>query len=132
MHDDGDVSASEHQLVRPLQLPWEGIESLRTVLGIVDDHELKVDAQALASLTEKLDQARGSNGPMAAGSEGVELVLLLTMPEAGLLLDALHFTDMMSMHLPFYDTVVETVQFIGDRLTALWSAHAWMTWRDEG
>ncbi len=131
MHHDRVVSVPEHQIARPLQLPWEGIESLRTILGIVDDHELKVDNGALTSLMQKLDAAPGSGGAMLAGNEDAEVTLLLAMPEAALLLDALHFTDMMSMKMPFYDMVVETVQFIGDRLTGLWSAQSWMTWRDQ-
>jgi hypothetical protein len=116
---------------RPLSIPWEGVESLKVVLGIVDDHELKVDADARESLEAKLDAAPQQLGPIAAGEEHENLVLHLTMREASLLLQALHFTDLMSMELPFYDMVVHTVQFIGDRLTALWSPQDWMAFRDQ-
>jgi hypothetical protein len=116
---------------RPLSIPWEGVESLKVVLGIVDDHELKVDADARESLEAKLDAAPQQLGPIAAGEEHENLVLHLTMREASLLLQALHFTDLMSMELPFYDMVVHTVQFIGDRLTALWSPPEWMAFRDQ-
>lgn len=116
--------------VRPLILPWEGVESLRTILGIVDDHELKVDEAARASLDDKLDAAPRAMGPIGAGTETQEVSIGVTMAEADLLLAALRFTDMMSMHLPFYDMVVETVQFVSDQLTALWPAEVWMTWRD--
>jgi hypothetical protein len=116
---------------RPLSIPWEGIESLKVVLGIVDDHELKVDAAARESLDAKLDGAPKQLGPIAAGEEHENLILQLTLAEASLLLNALHFTDLMSMELPFYDMVVHTVQFIGDRLTALWSPEEWMAFQDE-
>jgi hypothetical protein len=116
--------------VRPLILPWEGVESLRTILGIVDDHELKVDEEARASLDDKLDAAPRAMGPIGAGTETQEVAIGVTMAEADLLLAALRFTDMMSMHLPFYDMVVETVQFVSDQLTGLWPAEVWMAWRD--
>ncbi len=115
---------------RPLSIPWEGVESLKVVLGIVDDHEFGVDPLARASLEAKLDAAPKELGPINAGEEAENLTLHMTMPEASLLLEALHFTDVMSMELPFYDMVVETIQFIGDRLTALWSPVEWMSFRD--
>jgi hypothetical protein len=116
--------------ISTLRLPWEGVEALRTVLGIVDDHEVKVDEVAYRNLSDKLNAAPMQLGAIAAGDEDREIELDLAMPEAQLLLDALHFTDAMSMHLPFYDMVVETVQFVGDRITDLWSPEAWMHWRD--
>jgi hypothetical protein len=115
---------------RPLVLPWEGVESLRTILGIVADHDLKVDSLALASLEGKLDLAPQAMGAIGAGQELSEVAIGVTMPEADLLLMALRFTDVMSMHLPFYDMVVSTVQFVSDQLTNLWSSDDWMTWRD--
>jgi hypothetical protein len=115
---------------RPLVLPWEGVESLRTILGIVDDHDLKVSPTALASLESKLDLAPQAMGAIGSGNERSEVAIGVTMPEADLLLTALHFTDMMSMHLPFYDLVVETVQFVSDQLTNLWPSDEWMRWRD--
>ncbi len=115
---------------RPLSLPWEGVESLRTILGIVDDHELGVDADDRASLDNKLLIAPQAMGPIGAGTESQEIAIGVTMGEADLLLSALRFTDMMSMHLPFYDMVVETVQFVSDQLTDLWSPEEWMLWRD--
>ncbi len=115
---------------RPLVLPWEGVESLRTILGIIDDHELKVDDTARASLEEKLDMAPQAMGPIGVATEANEVAIGVTMPEADLLLQSLQFTDMMSMHLPFYDMVVETVQFVSDQLTNLWPSEQWLAWRD--
>ncbi len=122
--------APEPQHVRVLQLPWEGIESLKTILGIVDDHELKVDEQARSNLEAKLMAAPMQLGPIGAGTEDREVALDVSISEAALLLEALRFTDMMSVHLPFYEMVVEAIQFVGDRLTGLWSPSEWMTWRD--
>ncbi len=116
--------------VRVLTLPWEGVESLRTILGIVDDHDLKVDEAVRASLETKIDAAPRAMGAIGAGNESNEVGIGVTMAEADLLLVALRFTDMMSMHLPFYDMVVDTVQFVSDQLTNLWPAHEWMAWRD--
>jgi hypothetical protein len=124
------MSDSNTNETKILTLPWEGIESLRTILGIVDDHELHVDEAAKASLEGKLSAAPKQLGPMSAGAEDGDVELQVTMPEASLLLEALHFTDLMSMQLPFYDMVVETVQFVSDRLTNLWAPVEWMTWRD--
>jgi hypothetical protein len=113
-----------------LLLPWEGIEALRTVLGIVDDHELGVDQVAKESLERKLLEAPRALGPIGAGDETREVAIELELPEASLLLEALRFTDSMSMHLPFYDMIVETIQFVGDQITDLWSADEWMTHND--
>jgi hypothetical protein len=115
---------------RALSIPWEGVESLKVVLGIVDDQEFALDESARHTLDAKLAAAPKELGPISAGGEAENLTLHLTMPEASLLLQALHFTDVMSMELPFYDMVVQTIQFIGDRLTALWSPADWMAFRD--
>jgi hypothetical protein len=116
--------------VRILHLPWEGIEALRTVLGIVDDHELGVNQQAKASLETKLLAAPKALGPIQAGDEDRQVPVELDLDEASLLLEALRFTDAMSMHLPFYDMIVETIQFVGDQITDLWTAAEWMTHND--
>jgi hypothetical protein len=100
------------------------------VLGIVDDHELGVDPVAKASLERKLLDAPKTLGPITAGEEDRQVGLEIDLPEAGLLLEALRFTDTMSMHLPFYDMIVETIQFVGDQITDLWSADEWMTFND--
>jgi hypothetical protein len=132
MNDAGHASESSAGFgVRTLRLPWEGVESLRTILGIVDDHGLRVDQQAKHNLEAKLSAAPLQHGPVAAGNEDIEVDVDLTMPEAALLLDALRFTDLMSMELPFYDMVVDTVQFVSDQLVGLWSPQAWMAWRDD-
>jgi hypothetical protein len=116
--------------ISTLRLPWEGIEALRTVLGIIEDNEVKVDDVAFRNLEAKLSAAPMQLGSIGAGDEDREIELDLAMTEAQLLLDALQFTDVMSMHLPFYDMVVETVQFVGDRITDLWTPEVWMRWRD--
>ncbi len=103
---------------------------MRTVLGIVDDHELGVDGIAKASLERKLLEAPRALGPIGAGDEDREVAVELNLPEASLLLEALRFTDSMSMHLPFYDMIVETIQFVGDHITDLWSADEWMSFND--
>jgi hypothetical protein len=115
---------------RALHLPWEGIEALRTVLGIVDDHELGIDPDAKSSLEHKLLEAPRALGPIGAGDEDREVAIDLDLTEASLLLEALRFTDSMSVHLPFYDMIVETIQFVGDHITDLWSADEWMTFND--
>ena len=65
---------------RPLELPWEGIESLRTVLGIVDDHELKVDDAAKSALERKLHEAPQALGPIASGDEDRNVSINVSMP----------------------------------------------------
>lgn len=115
---------------RTLRLPWEGIEALYTVLGILDDHEVRVDNDAKASLEQKLRAAPGSLGPIASGDESRNAEVSLELPEARVVLKALQVTDTMSMHLPFYDMIVETIQFVGDQITDLWTAAEWMSFND--
>lgn len=117
-------------MTRILRLPWEGIEALRTALGILDDHEVKVDDLAKASLENKLLRAPQTSGPITSGAETRSLDVAMELSEARIVLQALHFTDSMSMHLPFYDMIVETIQFVGDQITDLWSADEWMTFND--
>jgi hypothetical protein len=112
-----------------LTLPWEGVESLQTILGIVDDHGLRVDVAAKDRLEDTLRIAR-AKGPLRSGQEDTVISIELGLAEAALLLDALKFTDLMSMDLPFYDMVADTIQFVSDQLVSLWPAETWMKWRD--
>ena len=105
-------------------LPWEGIEALRTVLGILDDHEVRVDAVAYESISIKL-----VNAVMMGPHEG-DIAVEVSLPEANLLLEGLRFTDVMSMDLPFYDMVVDTINFVGEQLLALWSSGEWLAFHD--
>jgi hypothetical protein len=115
---------------RALCLPWEGIEALRTVLGILDDHEVRVDDAAKETLEQKLLAAPQSLGPIASGEESRTVAVALELPEARVVLQALQFTDSMSTHLPFYDMIVETIQFVGDQITDLWTTAEWMAFND--
>ncbi len=113
---------------RTLRLPWEGAEALRTALGILTDNGVAVDQELLTDLDTRLLQLWGDGYDPRAGSQ--ERPITLTMREADLVLVALRYTDVMSMEFPFYDMVVETIQFVGDRITDLWSTAEWMTWND--
>ena len=110
--------------LRSMVLPWEGIEALRTVLGILDDHEVRVDAVAYESISIKL-----VNAVMMGPHEG-DIAVEVSLPEANLLLEGLRFTDVMSMDLPFYDMVVDTINFVGEQLLALWSSGEWLAFHD--
>ena len=110
--------------LRTMVLPWEGIEALRTVLGILDDHEVRVDAVAYETISIKLVNA------VMMGPQDGDIPVEVSIPEANVLLEGLRFTDVMSMDLPFYDTVVDTINFVGEQLLALWSSTQWLAFHD--
>jgi hypothetical protein len=110
--------------LRSMLLPWEGVEALRTVLGILDDHEVRVDAVAYESISVKLLEA------VMMGPQDGDIPIEVSLPEANLLLEGLRFTDVMSMDLPFYDMVVDTINFVGDQLLAMWSTNEWLEFHD--
>ena len=107
-------------------MPAEGVIALQTVIGIIDDHALPADQWVYASLTKTLTE----NSPVSTGAEGDEISILLTMPEADLLLRGLSFTEAMSVELPWYEMVIFTVQFVGDALVELWTDAEWLAYRD--
>ena len=123
----GSVSESESESVsesRPLLLPWEGVEALRTVLGILDDHDVPVNTEAYQSISVTLLNA------VMMGTQVGDIPIEVSLPEANLLLEGLRFTDVMSMDLPFYDMVVDTINFVGEQLLALWSNAEWLAFHD--
>jgi hypothetical protein len=109
---------------RSLVLPWEGVEALRTVLGILDDHDVPVDAEAYQSISVTLLDA------VMMGPQDGDIPVEVSLAEADLLLIGLRFTDVMSMDLPFYDAVVDTINFVGDQLLAMWSSDEWLAYHD--
>jgi hypothetical protein len=111
---------------RTIELPASGAVALRTALGILSDQGF-VDA-SLDELDARLSAVWPEPTAVDLSSEfarGVEL----TMFEADLLLGSLRVTEMLSMELPWYEQLVETIHFIGDQLIALWSATEWMAFR---
>ena len=110
--------------LRSIVLPWEGVEALRTVLGILDDHEVRVDAVACETISIKLVNA------VMMGPQDGDIPVEVSLPEANLLLEGLRFTDVMSMDLPFYDMVVDTINFVGEQLLALWTSNEWLAFHD--
>jgi hypothetical protein len=116
----GEVTEPREVAVRILLLPPEGVGSLQTVLGSIADHEIPENPALIAQLDHKCWLAQHMADP------AVEL----TQPETDVLLRGLRFTEMMSLDLPFYDALVETVRFVGDRLLALWSPDEWLAFRD--
>lgn len=119
-----DVSATVGADLHTLVLPWEGVEALRTVLGILDDHEVRVDTAAYESISVKLLDA------VMMGSREGDIPVNVSIAEANLLLEGLRFTDIMSMDLPFYDAVVDTINFVGEQLLALWTSGEWLIFHD--
>jgi hypothetical protein len=110
--------------LRTLVLPWEGVEALRTVLGILDDHEVRVNTAAYEAISVKLLDA------VMMGPQDGDIPVDVSLSEANLLLEGLRFTDVMSMDLPFYDAVVDTINFVGEQLLALWSNTEWLAFHD--
>jgi hypothetical protein len=109
---------------RRLVLPWEGVEALRTVLGILDDHDVPVDAEAYQSISVTLLNA------VMMGPQDGDILIEVSLAEADLLLIGLRFTDVMSMDLPFYDMVVNTINFVGEQLLAMWTSAEWLAFHD--
>jgi hypothetical protein len=121
---DSSNSAPGAMDFRSLVLPWEGVEALRTVLGILDDHEVPVNIEAYQSISVTL-----LNAVMMGPQEG-DIPIEVSLAEADLLLIGLRFTDVMSMDLPFYDAVVDSINFVGDQLLAMWTSSEWLTFHD--
>ncbi len=119
-----DVHRESGVDVRMLHLPWEGVEALRTVLGILDDHEVRVDPKAYEAISVTLLDA------VMMGPQDGDIPVNVSLPEANLLLEGLRFTDVMSMDLPFYDAVVDTINFVGEQLLALWTNTEWLAFHD--
>jgi hypothetical protein len=109
---------------RALVLPWEGVEALRTVLGILEDHDVPVNAEAYQSISVTLLNA------VMMGPQDGDIPIEVSLAEADLLLSGLRFTDVMSMDLPFYDAVVDTINFVGDQLLAMWTNAEWLAFHD--
>ena len=109
---------------RDLSLPPEGAEALRTVLGILDDAMIPIDGFLAADLDQRL---AGLWGPDALGENRV---IAISIEEADLLLGGLRYTEAMSTELPWYDMVIQAVQFVGDAILDLWSNEEWVAWRE--
>ena len=69
------------------------------------------------------------NAVMMGAHDG-DIPIEVSLPEANLLLEGLRFTDVMSMDLPFYDMVVDTINFVGEQLLALWTNAEWLAFHD--
>ena len=111
---------------RVLTMPAEGVVALQTVVGIIDDHDLKYDPEVYYNLTTRLHEATSAS----TGGSGDDTTIEITLPEADLLLRGLSFTEAMSIELPWYEMVVQTVHFVGDALVELWTDAEWMAYRD--
>lgn len=111
---------------RALTLPSEGVMALQTVLGIVEDHQLRVDPEAYYRITMTLHDAETAARLGAASDSVIEL----DIAQADLLLRGLSFTESMSVDLPWYPMVIDAVQFVGDALLGLWSPQEWMAHHD--
>jgi hypothetical protein len=109
---------------RDLNLPPEGAEALRTVLGILDDAMIPIDSFLAAELDERLTELWRSpdDGPVRS--------IPISVEEADLLLAGLRYTEVMSTELPWYEMVIEAVQFVGDAILDLWSDEEWIAWRE--
>lgn len=111
---------------RVLDLPWEGAEALRTTLGIVDDNELPLDATVCANLDQRLARL------FADGTRSAPRPFELSIEEADTLVAGLQFTEAMSMHLDFFDMVVDTCRFVADQLRELWTDEQWAAYHAPG
>lgn len=112
--------------VRILTMPAEGVVALQTVVGIIDDHDLRYDPEVYYNLTTTLHEATS----VSTGGMGEDTSIPITMAEADLLLRGLSFTEAMSVELPWYEMVVQTVHFVGDALVELWTDAEWLIYRD--
>ena len=111
---------------RVLTMPAEGVVAFQTVVGIIDDHDLKYDPEVYYNLTTTLHEATSAS----TGGSSEDTTIEITLPEADLLLRGLSFTEAMSVELPWYEMVVQTVHFVGDALVELWTDAEWMAYRD--
>jgi hypothetical protein len=109
---------------RDLNLPPEGAEALRTVLGILDDAMIPIDSFLAAELDERLAAL------WQAPDTGAIRTITISVEEADLLLAGLRYTEVMSTELPWYEMVIEAVQFVGDAILDLWSDDEWIAWRE--
>ncbi len=114
---------------RTIVLPPAGAAALLTALGILEDNGVRVDVALFLGLSNKL-HGTWTPAEWDRMSDEDEREVTLTIAEADLVLQGLAFTEAMSVDLPWYPMVIETVRFVGDRLTGLWSSQEWLAWRD--
>ncbi len=103
---------SSDSLSETMTLPIEGAAALREILGILTDHEVEDIDGRLDALDKRLSLAWSSDEwiSMKATDRGIPM----TRDDAKLLINGLRFTEMMSVHLPFFDQVC----FVSDWIVA--------------
>lgn len=114
---------------RVLDLPPSGAGALRTALGILTDNDVPVDLEVLDALDRRLAELYSAEEVAVLGDD-VERPFAISIVEADLVLRALRFTEAMSVTFTWYPMVVDTVRFVGDRVTALWTDREWLAFRD--
>lgn len=114
---------------RTIVLPPAGAAALITALGILEDNGVRVDVELFLGLSNKLNGA-WTPAEWERLSDDDEREVELSIAEADLVLQGLAFTEAMSVDLPWYPMVIDTVRFVGDHLTELWSPEEWLAWRD--
>ena len=104
-------------------MPIEAGEALRQTLGILDDQEAAVDPIRAASLDERI-QATWSEEEWRTLSAD-DRPLELEIEDAALILHGLALTELLSIHLPWFDMVQWTVDFVTGELRGAWTDDEW-------
>jgi hypothetical protein len=114
---------------RTIELPPAGVMSLITALGILEDHQGRFDVSLYLGLANRLNAAFSAAEWERMDDDDRRLVEV-SMAEADLVLQALALTETLSVEFEWYPAVIDSVRFIGDALTELWTDDEWLAWHD--
>lgn len=110
-------------MTRTLMLPIEGAGALRTIIGILTDHDVPVDLDRMAALDQRVEMPWTDQEWTALN--GPERGIPLSIEDAALLLNGLEFTEVMSVEFPWFEQLVWVVEFVKEHLMALWTQQEW-------
>ena len=108
---------------RDMTLTVEAGSALLHVLGILHDNDASPDAERTLSLEDRLHQAWSTD--QMRSLEGPEAIVPLDIEDAAAILHGLAFTEMMSVHFPWFEMVQWTVEFVTAQIRPLWTEQEW-------
>ena len=100
----------KNEMTRILTVPIDGAAALRQILGILMDHDFDNGNDRVHELDTRLQIPWNEREWLVL--QGKDKGVPLSKQDAKLLVDGLYFTEMMSIHLPFFDQVAALSSWI--------------------
>ena len=107
----------KNEMARILTLPIDGAAALRQILGILMDHDFASGNDQVQELDARLQIPWSEQEWLVL--KGKDQGIPLSRQDAKLLVSGLYFTEMMSVHLPFFDQVAAVSSWIISELEEL-------------